>query len=263
MKAPVWLCGVALVAGALSGARAQEASDTVVRRGADLVDTEGACGSCHSPKTADGDDLPGRELKGHIMDGWLAPDITGDPVRGIGAWTDAELAEYLRTGANRFDIASGPMIAIIESVTAAWSDDDMAAAAAYLRSLSTDAPPAPQPVAASDPAMAAGEAIYADRCAACHAGSGEGAKGLFPRLAGAPLAVNDDPISLIRVVLAGSRAGSTDAVPTAPSMPSFAWNLSNGNVADVLTYVRNAWGNAAPPVTPDQVEALRSELAPE
>jgi len=46
-------------------------------------------------------------------------------------------------------------------------------------------------------------------------------------------------------------------------MPAFAWNLSDENVADVLTYIRNSWGNAAAPISAEQVgkqrEALRGE----
>ena len=67
---------------------------------------------------------------------------------------------------------------------------------------------------------------------------------------------------LIRVVLAGSRAGATDAAPTAPAMPAFGWNLSDDNVADVLTYVRNTWGNAAPAVSAAQVNDVREALTP-
>jgi mono/diheme cytochrome c family protein len=43
-------------------------------------------------------------------------------------------------------------------------------------------------------------------------------------------------------------------------MPSFAWKLSNQQVADVATFVRNSWGNKAPPVTAHQVASVRSEL---
>ena len=58
----------------------------------------------------------------------------------------------------------------------------------------------------------------------------------------------------------GSRAGATPAAPTAPTMPSFAWNLSDDDVANVLTYIRNAWGNAAPPVNPADVAKMRDRL---
>jgi mono/diheme cytochrome c family protein len=43
-------------------------------------------------------------------------------------------------------------------------------------------------------------------------------------------------------------------------MPAFGWNLSDQEIADVLTYVRNAWGNAAQPVQPADVAKLRDRL---
>ena len=100
-------------------------------------------------------------------------------------------------------------------------------------------------------------AIYEDRCAACHTYSGAGVATLFPRLASAPLVQSIDPTSLIRVVLMGSRAAATSAAPTAPAMPAFGWNLNDTEIADVLTYVRNTWGNAAPTVQPEDVSKLR------
>jgi mono/diheme cytochrome c family protein len=108
--------------------------------------------------------------------------------------------------------------------------------------------------------MKAGAAIFSDRCQGCHITSGAGIPRLFPRLANAPLVNADDPTSLIRVVLAGSRPGATDAVSTSPGMPSFAWNLSDADVANVLTYVRNSWGNSAPAVTQNDVSTLRKNL---
>jgi mono/diheme cytochrome c family protein len=66
--------------------------------------------------------------------------------------------------------------------------------------------------------------------------------------------------SLIRVVLEGSRAVATDAAPTGPAMPSFAWRLSDAEVAAVVTYIRNAWGNAASPVSIGDVSTMRQAL---
>jgi mono/diheme cytochrome c family protein len=62
-------------------------------------------------------------------------------------------------------------------------------------------------------------------------------------------------------VLAGSQAAGTARAPTTPAMPSLAWRLTDAQIADVLTYVRNSWGNAAPPVTADAVARLRKQLA--
>ena len=59
---------------------------------------------------------------------------------------------------------------------------------------------------------------------------------------------SDDPTTLVRVVLQGTRAVSTPNMPTAPAMPAFDWRLNDAQVAAVLTYIRNSWGNAASPV---------------
>lgn len=49
--------------------------------------------------------------------------------------------------------------------------------------------------------------------------------------------------------------------PTAPGMPSFAWQLDDAQVAAVLTYVRNDWGGGAPAVSADDVRKQRADLA--
>ncbi|MEN0105885.1 MAG: cytochrome c [Pseudomonas sp.] len=230
-------------------------------RGAYLVEGLGHCGTCHTPKNLIGGDKNDQFLAGSNLQGWVAPDITANAHSGIGQWSNEDLVQYLKTGANRFDIASGPMAEAVENSTQHWSDEDLLAVAVYLKDGQAGTP-APQPVAAGTPAMVAGKAIYADRCAACHISSGEGVKNLFPKLAAAPLVNSSDPTSLIRVVLAGSRAGGTEAAPTGPAMPSFAWNLSDDNIADVLTYARNTWGNAAPAVSATEVAHLREALQP-
>jgi mono/diheme cytochrome c family protein len=230
-------------------------------RGAYLAEGLGHCGTCHTPKNLIGGDKNDQFLAGSNLQGWIAPDITANAHSGIGQWSNEDLVQYLKTGANRFDIASGPMAEAVENSTQHWTDEDLMAVAVYLKDGQATAA-APQPVAADTPAMLAGKAIYADRCSACHVPNGEGVKNLFPKLAAAPLVNSSDPTSLIRVVLAGSRAGGTEAAPTAPAMPSFAWNLSDDNIADVLTYVRNTWGNAAPAVTAGEVSNLREDLRP-
>ena len=230
-------------------------------RGAYLVEGLGHCGSCHTPKSLTGGDKNGDFLGGANLQGWVAPNITANAHSGIGSWSETDIVQYLKTGANRFDIASGPMAEEVDHSSQHWKDEDLLAVAVYLK----DGKPGgdtPKPLAANDPAMVAGKAIYADRCSACHVSSGEGAAHLFPKLAMAPLVNGSDPASLIRVVLAGSRAGATDAAPTAPAMPSFGWNLSDDNVANVLTYVRNSWGNAAPAVSASDVKDMREQLQP-
>lgn len=229
-------------------------------RGAYIVQGLGHCGTCHTPKSLTGGDKGGEFLKGYVVDGWLAPNITADPHKGVGNWSIDDLTQYLKTGANQYDIASGPMAEEVAKSSQFWNNADLKAVATYLKDIGDKTATAPQPLAPTDPVMVAGKAIYADRCSGCHVGTGEGVATLFPRLAKAPLVNNEDATSLIRVVLAGSQAGATSARPTAPIMPSFGWNLDDQEVASVLTYVRNSWGNAAPAVAPGDVAALRSSL---
>lgn len=111
------------------------------------------------------------------------------------------------------------------------------------------------------PQMVAGEAIYRDQCAACHQIDGKGVARLFPSLADSSMARSDDPTSLLRLVLRGSRSVATKDEPTGPGMPSFAWQINDEQIAAVATYVRNHWGNPAPAVSPSEIAKLRSSLA--
>ena len=72
---------------------------------------------------------------------------------------------------------------------------------------------------------------------------------MFPALKAAPSVRANDPMSLIHVIMNGAKSASTEQAPTGPGMPSYAWQLNDEQIAAVLTYVRNAWGNAAPPVS--------------
>jgi mono/diheme cytochrome c family protein len=97
-----------------------------------------------------------------------------------------------------------------------------------------------------DPAMMIerGEQVYIANCAACHGGDGLG-NIANPALAGADFTLGA-PEPVIEVVLHGRGV-----------MPPFRDQLSDQAVADVVTYIRNAWGNQASPVTSDQVSQLR------
>jgi mono/diheme cytochrome c family protein len=227
-------------------------------RGRYLVDALGHCSVCHSPKTALGADKASAYLQGGQLQGWYAPNITADPRKGIGKWSVQELVSYLKTGANPDAVATGDMVEEIVHSSSHLTDDDLNAIAVYLKSLAPESETAPVAIAASDPRMVAGQAIYKDSCAGCHTDSGAGLPQLFARLAGSHTVQSDDPTTLIRVVLAGSQGAGTKGAPTAPAMPSFAWRLDDSQVAAVVTYIRNAWGNAASPVSADAVSAARA-----
>ena len=93
-----------------------------------------------------------------------------------------------------------------------------------------------------------GKSLFAKNCAACHQASGKGIPGAFPALAGNAF-VQGAPGDVASVLLKG-RGG----------MPDFSGSLDDGEIAQVLTYVRSSWGNSAAPVTEQDVGGTRSAL---
>ena len=96
-----------------------------------------------------------------------------------------------------------------------------------------------------------GQKIFEDNCAACHRVGGEGLPGTFPALNGAPFVVGD-PKPVIATVLNG-RKGKLG------QMPTWEDQLNDQQVAAVVTYIRQAWSNRAPAVSPALVAGLRSK----
>ena len=90
-----------------------------------------------------------------------------------------------------------------------------------------------------------GGELFAQNCAACHQASGKGVPGAFPALAGDAFVTGAKP-PVIKTLLNG-RGG----------MPRFGDQLTNVQIASVISYVRAAWGNGAQPVAPAEVAALR------
>jgi mono/diheme cytochrome c family protein len=228
-------------------------------RGAFLVEGPGHCSACHTPKTMLGGDKTSEYLRGSSLQGWFAPDITGDDRTGLGRWSSDDVVAYLKTGHNRVTAATGPMAEEVSLSTSHMNDSDLTAIATYLKSL-PGRQDKPAPLPPDNPAMIAGQAIYRDQCSACHALDGRGVPQLFPSLADSSLARSSDPTTLIRVILRGARSVATPAEPTAPGMPSFGWQLDDAQVAAVATYIRNAWGSAAAPVSVRDVSTTRSDL---
>lgn len=230
-------------------------------RGAYLVEGPMHCGACHTPKNIAGADDADRQFQGYVLQSWFAPDISSDKRRGLGSWSIEDIVSYLKTGHNRFAAASGPMAEEVQNSSSKMSDADLRAVATYLKDQPALKENAPKPLPSSDTDVRIGSRIYADECSACHTPQGRGVAGLIPALAASPSVQSTDPTSLIRVVLNGAQSVATGKAPTAPAMPAFGWILDDRETADVLTYIRNAWGNAASPVTADQVGKQRGALA--
>jgi mono/diheme cytochrome c family protein len=244
--------GLLLAAIYVHGAGAQSMSppgdQQTIADGKKLVDANG-CAGCHTAPN-------GVPFAGNVLGNWNAPSLLNNPNDGLSAWSADDIGLYLRTGHNAYAEASGPMASIVTSSTSKLSVSDAKAIGVYLKSLTGSGAAARTPIAATDPAIVAGAHIYADSCAACHTSAGTGAANLFPALKASPVVEAENPVTLVHVVLHGTQSvGTTTA--TAVAMPAFGGQMSDQQVADVLTYIRNSWGNAAPAVTADQVKAAR------
>lgn len=213
-------------------------------RGSYLVAGPGHCGACHTPKTVLGGDERSHELQGYSLKGWFAPNLTGDPVRGLAAWTAEDIVGYLKTGHNRFDAASGPMAEEVKDSSSGMSGQDLAAIATYLKGQES-ASPRPTALPPDNPVMVAGAAIYRDVCSGCHKLDGTGVPYLMPDLAGSAAVASREPTTVLEVILHGAASVATRDEPTGPQMPSYAWQLDDAQIAAVATYVRNSWGHAA------------------
>jgi mono/diheme cytochrome c family protein len=227
-------------------------------RGAYLVNGLGHCGGCHTPKNALGADKSKEVFHGATLDNWVAPDLTRNDRTGLGRWSTDDVSEYLRTGRNAHAGAGGAMADVITYSTSLMSDADRHAMAVFLKSQA-----ARPSVAHAQPdpgAMRRGAAIYSDACASCHLEDGVGQPRYFPPLAHDAMLQQTDPIGLEHSILAGARIGTSPSRPSPLTMPSFAWKLTDKEIADVATYIRNSWGNQAATVSESDVRDARRRL---
>jgi mono/diheme cytochrome c family protein len=208
-----------------------------------------------------GGDKSAESLRGYSIQGWFAPNITNDE-RGLAGWTIEDIVDYLKKGHNRFAAASGPMAEEVSDSSSKMSRADLTAIATYLKNLQATKGVG-TPVAASDPVMVAGAAIYSDLCSACHKPDGTGIPYLIPNLAATASVASREPTTLIRVVLEGAQSVATDEEPTGPAMPPFGWQLTDAQVAAVTTYVSNSWNHAAATISERQVHEARETLGPD
>lgn len=250
--------------------------DAQWNRGAYLVQSLGHCGTCHTPRGLAFQEQAYTEaspiyLRGAVLDNWFASNLTGEPASGLGRWSEADIAAFLATGHGGQMTASGSMIAVVENSTQYLHKEDLYAIAHYLKSFpaydekALYKPDLPD-VAMTLSAMVTGEVerpgtgLYQSFCVKCHKETGNGEAGKFPKLAGNSSVLSEKTTSLIRLVLEGSKTAQTKAGPKPQEMPAFAGKFSDRQIADVLSFIRNSWGNKASPVTPREVSWLRRAL---
>jgi cbb3-type cytochrome c oxidase subunit III len=176
------------------------------------------------------------------------PPLNGNP--HVAAADPKEMIATIVNGRSGALVVNG---ATFNGKMPAWkgqlSNADIAAVATYVRSAwtNTAAGVTEQQVASAGPAVlsAVGASIYASKCSACHGASGQG-RGPFPTLAGDPLVNNLSAGGAIGLIEHGRNM-----------MPAWKGQLSAGDIAAVVTFIRSAWGNKGGAVSEQDVLAVK------
>ncbi|WP_353476302.1 cytochrome c (plasmid) [Salipiger sp. H15] len=258
-------------------------------RGQYLVEGPGHCAACHSPRTPfmaqDGvtaaDDA---FLTGGVIDGWNAPALRGEG-SAPQQWSVGELAAYLATGRNIHSAANGEMGLVVEHSLQYLTDEDNLAMAAFLKGMDGATVEVPESFAANgtgaievpgadaageatatllteaSPDMPLGARLYSDSCIGCHFATGKGAPEIFPELQGNHLVTGSETGPLISVILDGAEVPSTAKRPMTLRMQGYRDRLSDEEVAELATWLRQAWGNDGGPVSAAEVAAVRNASA--
>lgn len=247
--------------------------DDLWNRGAYLVQGAGHCGSCHTPRglaiqEKGYDESDPAFLSGGLLDGWYAPPLRNGEISGIGHWSEEDIVAYLRNGRNVHSVVFGTMMEAFNNSTTFMTDEDLEGIARYLASLPGESidwsydESTTERLVSGDLSDDPGAQIYLARCSYCHGRDGLGRGEYLPPLAGASSVVAPFPDSAINLTLNGAGRVVAGGVPDSYRMPPFRVPLNDREIADVITFIRSAWGNDASAVTPEQVADLRERTDP-
>ena len=229
-------------------------------RGRYLVEGAAHCSMCHTPRNPFGAEIKSKNYTGANLHNWFAPSLRSSKVHGLGNWSEDDIVSYLKTGSNRLTVASGPMAEAINASFQYFHDDDLVAMANYVKSLPDHGVAKPKPIDAANSQMVNGKKVFIDNCIACHDINGEGISSMIPAFKDNGTIQGQSSESMTHILLNGSKGAITRFNPTGAAMPAFAWKLTDTQIADVLTYIRNEWGNAAQAVSPREVKEMRKTL---
>jgi fructose 5-dehydrogenase cytochrome subunit len=250
-------------------------------RGAYLTDVMEHCSSCHTPRNLLMAEISGKPYAGSPVGTWYAPNITSDPVSGIGGWSDAELIQYLGTGVvHGKGQAAGGMAEAVQDSLQYLTQDDLAAIVTYLKSIpplrdSGDTQPAytyGQPAnfepdlrgkaqQTSRAPIEGGEALFSGYCASCHQPTGGGTPSQsYPALFHntATGGVNaDNVISAILFSVDRDVGGHRAFMPRFDRL-SLVQSLSDEQIAQISTFVARQFGNPTLHITAADVAKVRA-----
>ncbi len=236
-------------------------------RGAYLVEALAHCGECHTPRNLL-QALDQREkFTGTVQAGWRAYNVTSDPKSGVGAWSEAELAQYLSTGhAAGRGTATGPMGEAVDHSLQYLTGGDVSAIVAYLRSVPAIASSdLPEPKAAAAPASHAegvaasaeprGKAVYAGACAGCHDWTGVSPVIPYATLTGVRSVNDPTATNVVQIILSGAQRRTAGAHA---AMPAFGEAYSDEEIASLANYVTARFGAQPSSLTARNIAELRA-----
>lgn len=119
-----------------------------------------------------------------------------------------------------------------------------------------------QPKSGAAAMIARGKQVYDQVCGLCHGPDGLGKPGQAPPLAGSELVTAKGFSRLAHIPLTGVAGDiKVEGKDWNMSMAAMGAALSDSDLASVLTYIRNSWGNKAEPVTADEVKQVRTTVS--
>ncbi len=228
-------------------------------RGAYLVRGLGHCAACHSARNALGASSP-LDLAGGLipMQNSYAPSLNSPSEAGVSRWPLAHVLALLKNGTSPSGTVQGPMAEVVLHSTQHLSDADLRAMAVFLKALPERASELERAPQARTQLSTEGGKLYGQHCAQCHGEQGEGVPGAYPALAGNRAVTLASPVNLVQVVLYGGYAPATHGNPRPYGMPPFVMELSDAEIARVLSFIRGSWGHQAAEVQAVDVNRARS-----
>ncbi len=227
-------------------------------RGAYLVKGLGHCQACHAPRNVFGATQSNRGLTGGLipMQNWYAPSLSSPAEAGLQDWPIEEIMQLLKSGKTAHSSTLGPMAEVVFSSTQHLNQKDLRAIAHFLKELPRQENAKQDRKLSTTEGQQIGQSLYLNQCAQCHGDHGEG-RGDYPALAGNRTVIMNSSVNLVRIILSGGFAPTTEGNPRPYGMPPFGHTLSDSEVAAVATYVRNAWGHKAGAVMQLDVQKTR------
>lgn len=234
-------------------------------RGAYLVQGLGHCDACHTSRNMLGATVKDKQFSGGLipLQDWYAPSLNSNREAGLGQWDIPDVVALLRSGVSIRGVVFGPMAQVVHDSLQYITEADTQAMAVYLKSLAqSGAPDNPEQIRTTEvqskAAYEAGAKIYDNNCKSCHATNGAGVPPAYPPLANNQAINMDFSVNPIRMVLFGGFPPSTRGNPRPYGMPPFAYSLSDQEVAEVVTFIRQSWGNRGTAVNPADVAKHRT-----